>query len=153
MKYLFHKGILGVIFVCCLSILLSVNAFASGPPPDAPWPMFLHDSSHAGRNELHGPSSGYPLWAFPIVVSDPSSPIIGPDGTIYVGSYSGMHAVNPDGTEKWKFVTDDEVTSTPAIDQDGVVYFGCNNYSIFAVNPDGSQKWSVPTNAKFILLR
>jgi outer membrane protein assembly factor BamB len=34
-----------------------------------------------------------------------SSPAIGPDGTIYVGSSGSakLHAINPNGTEKWSF--------------------------------------------------
>lgn len=33
-----------------------------------------------------------------------SSPAIGTDGTIYVGSGDGkLYAINPDGTKKWEF--------------------------------------------------
>ena len=35
-----------------------------------------------------------------------SSPAIGADGTIYVGSDDGkLYAINPDGTQKWAFTT------------------------------------------------
>ena len=35
-----------------------------------------------------------------------SSPAVGADGTIYVGSSDdNLYAVNPDGTQKWKFTT------------------------------------------------
>jgi len=35
-----------------------------------------------------------------------SSPAIGSDGTIYVGSYdSNLYAINPDGSLKWKYST------------------------------------------------
>jgi outer membrane protein assembly factor BamB len=144
MKYLFHQKKYGVIFVCCFCILLSVNAFAE----TAPWPMFLHDSSHTGRSALPGPSSGDILWAFPITAENPSSPIVGPDGTVYVGSETGLYAVNPNGTQKWKFATGRQIISSPAIDMNGIVYFGCLDSKIYAIYPDGSRKWSELTGGE-----
>ena len=45
-----------------------------------------------------------------------SSPAIGADGTIYVGSYDHkLCAINPDGTEKWSFDTGNYVHSSVAI--------------------------------------
>jgi outer membrane protein assembly factor BamB len=54
-------------------------------------------------------------------------------------------AVNPDGSEKWKFVTNDFVDSSPAIGADGTVYVGSADNNLYVVNPDGSQKWKFPT--------
>ncbi|MDB4805128.1 immunoglobulin domain-containing protein, partial [bacterium] len=54
-----------------------------------------------------------------------SSPAIGSDGTIYVGSNSGnLYAINPDGTQKWAFETGGGVSSSPAIGSDGTIYVG-----------------------------
>ena len=82
-----------------------------------------------------------------------SSPAIGTDGTIYVGSYgafnasaisrmvdplsptrsfervvssveSNLYVINRNGTLKWKFKTDGNVNSSPAVDRDGTVYVG-----------------------------
>jgi outer membrane protein assembly factor BamB len=145
MKYLFHQKKYGAIFVCCFFILLSASVFAA---ETAPWPMFLHDSSHTGRSTLPGPSRGDILWAFPITAGDPSSPIVGPDGTVYVGSETGLYAVNPDGTQKWKFATGRQIISSPAIDINGIVYFGCLDSKIYAIYPDGSQKWSELTGGE-----
>jgi outer membrane protein assembly factor BamB len=37
-----------------------------------------------------------------------SSPAIGADGTIYVGSHDyNLYAINPDGSQKWSFTTGD----------------------------------------------
>jgi hypothetical protein len=42
-------------------------------------------------------------WSYPIGCEVLGGPAVGPDGTIYVGGHSGIiHAVNPDGTERWK---------------------------------------------------
>ena len=45
-----------------------------------------------------------------------SSPAVASDGTIYVGSKDNhLYAINKDGTQKYKFPTGGEVTSTPKI--------------------------------------
>ena len=48
---------------------------------------------------------GDEIWSFRFGGSDVySSPAVGSDGTIYVGSFSGhLHAINPDGSRKWRF--------------------------------------------------
>ena len=148
MKDLVYPGRFGVILVCCFCILLSVNAFAAGTTSDGPWPIFQHDSFHTGRSAFPGPSSGDILWAFPITAENPSSPVIGSDGMVYVGSDTGVYAINPDSTQKWKFDTTRQVNSSPVIDQDGTVYFGCLDSNIYAVKTDGTEKWHVPTEGE-----
>ena len=75
-----------------------------------------------------------------------SSPAIGSDGTLYVGSMDGrLYAVNPDGTQKWVFTTGDIIYSSPAISSDGTIYVGSDDNKLYAVNPDGGQKWAFTT--------
>ncbi len=75
-----------------------------------------------------------------------SSPAVGADGTIYVGSDDdNLYAVNPDGSQKWKFTTGNVVYSSPAVGADGTIYVGSVDHNLYAVNPDGSQKWKFTT--------
>ena len=75
-----------------------------------------------------------------------SSPAIGSDGTIYVGSWDkNLYAINPDSSKKWTFETGDEVHSSPAIGSDGTIYVGSLDNNLYAINPDGSKKWSLGT--------
>ena len=47
--------------------------------------------------------NGTQQWAFQTGDMVTSSPAIGTDGTIYVGSWDNyLYALDPDGTEKWK---------------------------------------------------
>jgi len=63
--------------------------------------------------------------------------VIDANGTIYVGSSDDMlHAVNPDGTGKWTFMTGHNVVSTPAIGENKVLYFGSQIGSLFALGPN-----------------
>ena len=51
-----------------------------------------------------------------------SSPAIGGDGTVYVGSADDkLYAINSDGSQKWAFTTGHDVISSPAICSDGTV--------------------------------
>jgi len=75
-----------------------------------------------------------------------SSPAIGSDGTIYVGSYDNyLYAINPDGTLKWRFKTGWAVHSSPAIGSDGTIYVGSYDNYLYAINPDGTIKWRFKT--------
>jgi len=90
------------------------------------------------------------IWRYQIKEGAPtsnySSPAIGPDGTIYVGSQDNyLYAVNGDGTLKWRFQTGGVVRSSPAIAADGTIYVGSYDNRLYAVNPDGTVKWSYMT--------
>jgi len=77
-----------------------------------------------------------------------SSPAIGSDGIIYVGSGDGyLYAINPDGTLKWKYRAWGSVDSSPAIGSDGIIYVGSQiGYcGLHAINPDGTLKWKYQT--------
>lgn len=73
-----------------------------------------------------------------------SSPAIGGDGTIYVGSGDyKLYAINPNGSFKWSHTTDGEIWTSPAIGADGTIYVASSdpNY-LYAIDPDGNRKWS-----------
>ena len=75
-----------------------------------------------------------------------SSPVVGPDGTIYVGSMSrddSLYALNPDGSLKWRFRADAQILTSPAIGTNGTIYFGVSDdvHKFYAVNPDGALQW------------
>ncbi len=48
------------------------------------------------------------------------------------------------GKVEWLFDAGSTVYSSPAIDLDGTVYFGCDNRYFYAVTPSGNQKWAAP---------
>jgi outer membrane protein assembly factor BamB len=87
-------------------------------------------------------------WSFPTGDDVYSSPAIGSDGTIYVGSKDNkLYAINPDGTLKWSFNTGGWVWSSPAIGSDGTIYVGSYDNKLYAINPDGTLKWSFTTGS------
>lgn len=91
------------------------------------------------------------LWQYQTGGQVHSSPVLGADGTIYVGSDdSRVHAINPDGSQKWIYATGGVVFSSPAVGADGTVYVGSNDKKLHAINPDGSQKWTYATQGEIM---
>ncbi len=86
------------------------------------------------------------LWKYETNAAIHSSPVLGTDGTVYVGSDDGhLHAVNPDGTRRWAYPTGAAIFSSPAVAADGTIYVGSDDKALHAINPGGSQKWTYPT--------
>ncbi len=87
------------------------------------------------------------LWSFKTNGAIFSSPAIGPDGTVYIGSDDGnLYALNPDGTVKWKFQTAGCIRSTPAISPDGTLYFVSDDGFLYALDTKSllkRLKWKV----------
>ncbi len=83
------------------------------------------------------------LWEFtPGLEEFSDAPCVAPDGTIYIGNQdSYLYALNPDGTEKWKFLCENAFMHTPALADDGTIYIGEGNGIMYAINPDGTLKW------------
>jgi outer membrane protein assembly factor BamB len=70
-----------------------------------------------------------------------SSPIIGSDGTIYIGNDGGaLFAINRDGTPKWKYRTGGAV-GVPAIGANGTIYVNSKDGNLYAINSNATLKW------------
>jgi hypothetical protein len=71
-----------------------------------------------------------------------SSPVVGPDGTVYICSIRGsLNALAPDGIRKW-VIPDDTGDAFPIVARDGRVYARTPDLS--ALTPGGAQIWSAP---------
>lgn len=85
------------------------------------------------------------LWRYPASVAT-SSPVLDNNGNVFVGTESGeLICLNPDGSEQWVFSTGGSISSTPAVRQDGVIYFRTSftdDDSLFAINQDGTRRWA-----------
>jgi outer membrane protein assembly factor BamB len=76
-------------------------------------------------------------------------PSMGADGTIYVVGYRNLFAINPDGTEKWRFRTlYGTIPVSSAIGANGTIYFQDENSELYAINPDGTEKWHIHTRLR-----
>lgn len=101
-----------------------------------------------------GQEEGSVKWALGSLGGEVSSPAIGPDGTIFTVTCGDgtLHALNPDGTEKWNFRGGEGPwgwsCSAPAVASNGTIYVGSSGLPVnflFALNQDGAQKWAFET--------
>ncbi|MFQ3612046.1 MAG: PQQ-binding-like beta-propeller repeat protein [Fimbriimonadales bacterium] len=114
--------------------------------PDAPWPSFGKDYQNTRKTNLGAPTNGSIRWQYTAVGRTFGSPVVGPDGTIYYGSTSGVNAVNPNGTLRWRWFNGVSTAwSTPAIGADGAIYIIGNpqDAQLIALNPNGTLRWSL----------
>jgi outer membrane protein assembly factor BamB len=118
-------GIVLLILAILLSLFISPRNSQAGLA-SSPWPMFQHDSSHTGQSDFAGPGPfALVRWTFDTGGPIYSSPVLGEDGTIYIGSDSGkFFAITPNGSKKWEFNAGGQIHSVPAIDESGNLYFG-----------------------------
>ncbi len=106
--------------------------------------MLLASSLH-----LFGEEPGTILWSTALDNISPfdSCAAIASDGTIYVTTTAHLDALEPNGHRKWAFATTSDNKSSPAIGDDGTIYFGSRDRKFYAVTPQGRQKWSFQTGA------
>lgn len=83
-------------------------------------------------------------WTFRADNAIYSSPALGKNGLLYVGSDDGIvYALDAaTGGWRWQFPTGDVVSSSPAIGPDGTVYVGSLNGRVYALNgTTGAKLW------------
>ncbi len=115
----------------------------------SPWPKFRRDIQGTGVSSIDTSAVTSALtWSYATGNDDVlSSPAIGADGTVYVGSRNGiLYAIKSDGTgSKWSYTTGGAIVSSPAIGADGTVYVGSYDNNLYAINSDGTLKWNYAT--------
>ncbi len=110
--------------------------------------IYLHSDEGRLFTFTDNGSSAAQKWSFAIPGNSYASATIAPDGTIYLGSDEPttnthrLYAINPDGTRKWDFPTDNAVYTAVALDAAGNLYFGTlTSGRLYSVTPTGTQRW------------
>ncbi|MFQ5940179.1 MAG: PQQ-binding-like beta-propeller repeat protein [Nitrososphaerales archaeon] len=133
-----------IIVILAIGIYSASAAYASD---STVWSMYKHDPQHTGQVSFKGSEENTLRWKFSTGERIQSSPTLGSDGTVYVGSFdNNLYAINPDGTEKWRFAAEMPIDSTPALAADGTIYFGSWDKSIYAITLSGKGKWKAQTS-------
>jgi hypothetical protein len=104
-------------------------------------------------------SSGTSLWfAHTFGGNTSPSPVVADDGTIYGASFGArLVAINPDGTQKWVFDTDELSrgnwvhSANPVLASDGTIYFAVEGH-LYAINPDGTRRWKITLSQNRLML-
>jgi outer membrane protein assembly factor BamB len=101
-----------------------------------------------GHVRAFGPD-GAVRWDFATRDEIRSSPALGLDGTVIVGSDDGgIYGVRAsDGTQAWRVATSGRVRASARIDADGYVFIGSEDDVLYALDPRGAVAWTVTLGA------
>lgn len=111
------------------------------PPAVVPDGGFVFGDSNGMLASID--DEGLPRWVVGLGRGIEGAPLVGPDGTTYVGS-DHLFAVAPDGTVRWWVETGYPVVASPALGTDGTLYVPSNG--LYAVAPDGTVRWRFATD-------
>ncbi len=82
----------------------------------SPWPEMRHDPRNTGLSSIVGRYRGDRPWTFRTGRGIFSTPVIGGDGTIYVGSADTyFYAIAPDGKLRWRLKTGGIIDAAAAL--------------------------------------
>ena len=82
----------------------------------SPWPEMRRDSRNTGASPIRARYRGGEPWRFRTARGIFSTPVIGGDGTVYVGSADhDFYALRPDGRLRWKLRTGGIIDAAAAI--------------------------------------
>ena len=86
-----------------------------------------------------------PKWKYQTNAGISASAVLGPDGTLYVGSGDNIYAIVTVGSSsvaagslKWSYATGGAVQSSAVLGPDGTLYVGSNDFYIYAIVTVGS---------------
>lgn len=128
---------------------------AGGSSP-APWPSAGHDARHSGSTAALGPLDGRLRWERRLEGNVTPGPAVAADGTIYAASNAGvLHAIDSStGADRWTYdgggSYGSDLSTTPAVLDDGVVLWPGPGPALHALAPDGTLLWRRPF-AGFVL--
>jgi parallel beta-helix repeat protein len=120
---------------------------------DTAWPKSGGDVFNTGQSNYSGPEVNTTLWNYTTGGSISSyCPVIGSDGTIYIGSSDNkLYALNVDGTVKWTYtliyILIGAHVKALSIGADGTIYATTSDSDnrLYALNPDGTLRWAYKT--------
>lgn len=136
------------------ALLIISPALISCTSPQ-PWAQFHTNGPNQGFILVNSGVALEPKWSVSIGPVAYSSPAIGADGTIYVGTTEGeLVAVNSSGTIRWKktIAANSAIVSSPAVGTDNNIYLISVpettdeekfwSSTLHSVTPEGDIKWS-----------
>ncbi len=124
------------------------------------FPSFVLSPAVVGGNRVYVSDQGGTVRAFDFSGSTPttawsvdlggssySSPSVGPDGTVYVGTDRTLYALADQGdqaTISWSFLAKDIIEVSTAVTADGTVIVGTNSDAEYGIGPGGEVRWAYP---------
>ncbi|UCF13712.1 MAG: PQQ-like beta-propeller repeat protein [Thermoplasmatales archaeon] len=73
-------------------------------------------------------------------------------GSAQHGGLSPYNTSHVDGTILWTFESDGPIETSPAIGENGTIYFGDHKNKFYAINPNGTLKWKFNAGEPFPII-
>ena len=110
----------------------------------APWPKFRRDARQTGRSPLARAATSSAPWSFQTGKGIFSSPIVGADETVYIGSADRkFRAIGRTGKLSWEVETGEIIDSSGLLDDAGHLYFGSGDGKLYARDAaTGKEVWT-----------
>lgn len=90
---------------------------------------------------IHDTTDGSKHWTFDLPYREIGAGPVVTEDIIYLGTGSGVHALDPGNGERWSFDTGDKVSSLAFADE--TVFAGTNSDNLYALDAtDGAERWS-----------
>ncbi|MBF2046699.1 MAG: PQQ-binding-like beta-propeller repeat protein [Elainella sp. C42_A2020_010] len=109
-----------------LSTFCIVAALVSVTPAAHAWPQFHADGANSGFVALRTSPARQPAWSIEVGPVLHASPVVGTDGTVYIGNMNGeLSAFNSNGTLRWRRTLPrrgERIMASPSVGQDGNLY-------------------------------
>lgn len=141
---------IGSVMVAMALIEKSVTISLPGGGQEESTVNIIYAVSSNGSIYAISGTDGSMLWSEPLAGPRRSGPVVGSDGTIYVGTSTGLIALNEDVdpfTPRLRFVYPADDVGTPAIDSNEVLYF-VSRTRVHAINPNNTPIWSYDLGAE-----
>jgi len=98
------------------------------------WPKAGGGLHNNGLSPFKAPSSFKVKWKALFEKGSKSSPTIGADGSVYVGSEDGkLYAYQPSGSLKWQFETSGPISTAPVVGVNNIIYITSSDKTLYAV--------------------
>ncbi len=143
------RSVLTALLVAGCSQAVGSSVDPGVPLARAPWPKFRGNAAQDGASTVRPARTGGALWTFKTGKGIFSSPVVGADGTVYVGSADRIfYAIGADGVLRWKLETGEIIDSAALLDDRGRVYFGSGDGKLRARDArTGAEIWTMAADA------
>jgi outer membrane protein assembly factor BamB len=133
--------------LCCLTGCQPPKAKPAYDIPldqKSPWPKFRRDARQDALGAVHPKLDGSAPWSFQTGKGIFSSPVLGGDGSLYVGSADRyFYALDAAGKLRWKNLTGEIIDSAALVDDSGGVFVGSGDGHLHAWDAaSGKERWS-----------
>ena len=125
-----------------------VNGAALATPALGADGALYFGAANVGRFYALNPS-GTPRWSVPLSSGvGVASAAIGNGGNIFIGTTDGkFYSLSPGGATNWMVVLGGQISATPLVTADGMVYVPCGNKNLYAVTDAGAIRWQFPVGS------